>query len=263
MKIPNSTTPPAAPARPTPDPNKTNARNDAAPADDSPAPAEGRDFASVLEEVARPRERERLDEEDGGRETTDAKKSDRAEGDTEARRREGREGSGGDSGGGDARGGLDQRGALREVSASQESAGARAILHIADLERIVSAVRAQTLAGGVREVTIELRRSVLEGLRVRLRLDGGGRVAAEFVASTERVRAQLDARAPELAELLRSRGVNLASLTTSSGGGDTASDSRGDGGGDAELSAPSHAQQLTPSPDAADAPDATDTTYRA
>jgi flagellar hook-length control protein FliK len=63
-------------------------------------------------------------------------------------------------------------------------------------------------------VTIELRRSVLEGLKVKLSTDGGGRVTAEFIAASERVRSQLDARAGELAELLRGRGVNLASLRT-------------------------------------------------
>ena len=264
MKIP-TTTPPAAPARPSPDPDKADARRDAASAGESQAPeASGRDFASVLEEVARPRERARPDEDDAARETTDSKKGDRAEPDAEARRREGREGGGGEAGGGDARGGLDQRGALREVSAAQEPAGARAILHIADLERIVSSVRAQTLAGGAREVMIELRRSVLEGLRVRLRLDGGGRLAAEFLAPTEHVRAQLDARAQELAELLRSRGLNLASLGTSVGGGDTGSEPRGQGG--REPSAPAPARPLTSSPEegeASGAADATDTTYRA
>jgi flagellar hook-length control protein FliK len=99
------------------------------------------------------------------------------------------------------------------VSAGVEQASARAILHVADLERIVSAVRAQ-LVEGRHVVTIELRRSVLEGLKVRLSSDGDGRVTAEFIAASERVRTQLDARAGELAELLRGRGVNLAELRT-------------------------------------------------
>ena len=79
----------------------------------------------------------------------------------------------------------------------------------------------------MREVTIELRRSVLEGLRVKLGTDGAGRVTAEFIAASERVRAQVDARASELAELMRSRGINLAEVRASVG--DSNADSRGGG----------------------------------
>lgn len=264
-----------------PRPNETNrptarrSTNDASPpaaADDAAEPTapQGRDFASVLEEVSRPRARER-EETDADAEPFEAKTRDRAEGGEEARRRDERHG---DGEGGDARGGggFDQRGAVREVAATQEAAGARAILHIADLERIVSAVRAQTLAGGVREVTIELRRSVLEGLRVSLRLDGAGRVAAEFIASSERVRAQVDARAPELAELLRSRGVQLTTLRASVGA-DSSGRGLPDDGRQAdavELSAARHhgppAAEAAPDEAAAaddDAPAGGTTTYRA
>lgn len=212
MKIPETTN-----AHMRPNVNKTSPSKDAGGAGRDETVegggAAGRDFASVLEDVARPRERAGADDEGDG-ELFDSKTSERADGEPEARRREERDGSDGGDGKG---GGFDQRGGVREVAPTQDATGARAILHIADLERIVSAVRTQTLASGAREVTLEMRRSVLEGLRVKLSIDGSGRVSAEFIASSERVRAQLDARAPELAEILRSRGVNLASLRTTVG----------------------------------------------
>lgn len=229
--------------------------------------APARDFASVLEELTRAEQRQ--DDEGEGEQRRDTKQSDRAEHEPEARRREDRQN---DSDGRHG-GGFEQRhGALREVSASTEAANARAILHVADLERIVSAVRAQALADGRREVVIELKRSVLEGLRVHLSTDATGRVTAEFIAASERVRAQLDGRAGELAELLRSRGVNLAALRTSvgaeaGGGGHAPRD-----GSSAQAFLPGGASSLTPSattPNAEDpTPDGTDepnagSTYRA
>ncbi|HEX5708218.1 MAG TPA: flagellar hook-length control protein FliK [Pyrinomonadaceae bacterium] len=231
MKIPTTPHVPAVGPRPSDDANKPSARKSASSADathaDEPAEsagAAGRDFASVLEEVARPRERTATKDEGEG-EQFESKSRESVEGEPEARRREGREGGeGSDTKGG---GGFDQRGGVREVLPAQGEAGARSILHIADLERIVSAVRAQTLAGGAREITIELRRSVLEGLKVKLSLDGAGRVAAELIAASERVRAQLDARTGELAEILRSRGVNLASLSTSVGADASGQNARG------------------------------------
>jgi hypothetical protein len=186
--------------------------------------ATGRDFASVLDEVSGAREGERRETDSRG-ERAEAKSSERAIESPPSKRREEQKGDEGDSKGGG--GGFEQRASLRETVTTQEQPGARAILHIADLERIVSAVRTQTLAAGAREVTIELRRSVLEGLRVKLSSDGAGRVTAEFLAASERVRAQIDARASELAEIMRSRGVNLASVRTSVGAGASDSDARG------------------------------------
>lgn len=268
MKIPVT---PHVPPRPAADANKPSARragqaNENAPPDDAegPASAPSRDFASVLEEVTRPRERAGADEE-GDAETFESKSRERAESEPEAGRREERQG--GDAGGDASGGGFEQRGAVREAAAGSDAAGARSILHIADLERIVSAVRAQTLAGGVREVTIDLRRSVLEGLRVRLTLDGAGRVAAEFVAGSERVRAQVEARAAELAEVMRSRGLNLTSLRASVGADASGRDA---GGGRQELNAPApavrrgDAAETSPAGDAANEGDGnTGTTYRA
>lgn len=187
-----------------------------------------RDFASVLDEVSNSGDGERQEGETRNNKL-DAEPKERAAESPFTKRREERKG--GDSSGGDAGkgGGFEQRAAsLRETASSaQEQPGARLIMHIADLERIVSAVRTQALAGGVREVTIDLRRSVLEGLRVKLGTDGAGRVTAEFIAASERVRAQVDARSSELAELMRSRGINLSEVRSSLG--DSASDSRGGG----------------------------------
>ena len=171
--------------------------------------AHGRDFASVLEDITRARNRQ--DHESNDSERQDTKASDRAEHEREAQRRRDQrdEGTGG--------GGFDQRSGVREARLRGEATSARAILHIADLERIVAAVRTQIIAGGRREVTLELQRSVLEGLRVKLSADEAGRITAEFIAATEKVRAQLDARSSDLAELLRSRGINLAALRTTVG----------------------------------------------
>lgn len=106
----------------------------------------------------------------------------------------------------------------RDVQAGGEVKSPRAILNIADLERIVSTIRTQFVAGNRREVTIDLHRSVLEGLRVKLSSDDTGRVTAEFISGSAAVKEQLDAHASGLADLLRSRGVDLASLKTSVGG---------------------------------------------
>lgn len=221
MKIP-----PANPltTRPGSEPNRTvtkrgqvsteNSRFDDA---DDPVESNGaaeRDFASVFDEVVS-RETTRQDEEahdEGDRRLS--RETERAEHDGSTRRQEEREGGSNQAGTDGRGGGFDTRAGLREVSAGSEATSARAILHIADLERIVSAVRSQVAEGGRHVVTIELRRSALEGLKVKLTAEGGGRVTAEFIAASERVRSQIDARAGELAELLRGRGVNLAALRT-------------------------------------------------
>lgn len=183
------------------------------------AGAAERDFASVFDEVAsRPEQRE---DESGEGDRRASRETERAEHDGSTQRREEREGGGSDNAGDGRGGGFEHRAALRETNVASDATAARSILHVADLERIVSAVRSQVADGGRHVVTIELRRSVLEGLQVRLSTDGAGRVTAEFIAASERVRSQIDARASELAELLRGRGVNLAALRTSvEAGGD-------------------------------------------
>jgi|GEM_PF-5777257 len=179
-------------------------------ADAQSASVTRRDFASVLDEMARPRptqSRDDNDQDSNDFESKESKPSERAEREREARRREDREQESG--------GGFEQRSGVRELAPRGEAVGARAILHIADLERIVAAVRTQINAEGRKQLTMQLQRSVLEGLRVKLSADETGRVTVEFIAASERIKTQLDARSTELAELLRSRGVNLAALKTS------------------------------------------------
>ncbi|HVF55261.1 MAG TPA: hypothetical protein VM934_03875 [Pyrinomonadaceae bacterium] len=216
MKIPPTTN---TPATKVPESNKTTTKRGVAQANESagddatttaPAETEGRDFASVLEEVSRTERRQDREVESEG-DSKDSKRPEKSEREAVERREERR----GEDGGGRGGGGFDRApGGVREIGSPTDAASARAILHIADLERIVSAVRTQLLAGGRHEVTIELRRSVLEGLQVKLSAGADGRVTAEFIAASERVRAQIDARASELADIMRSRGINLASLNT-------------------------------------------------
>jgi flagellar hook-length control protein FliK len=210
MKVTSSVN---APEQQKPSAAKANNKNQAAEAnaqgsenEGAQSVAQGRDFASVLDEVNR--EREQQDQHIKEDERTETKTSDRAGRERLVQKREDRHDS--ETGGG----GFGRRSEISETALLTEATNARAILHIADLEKIVAAVRTQMLSGGRHEVTLDLHRSVLEGLRIRLTRDTQGRLNAEFIASTEKVRSQLEARAPELSELLRARGVDLASLNT-------------------------------------------------
>ncbi|MER3427740.1 MAG: hypothetical protein C4334_06520 [Pyrinomonas sp.] len=171
-------------------------------------------FADVFEEVTRSAQRRERSEADQSEDRCDDKeRTGQAEREPEAHRREEkRSRSDAESGFGGWSGSFN---ADTETNAT-EAPNARAILHIADLERIVSAIRLQVL-GNRREVIIQLQRSVLEGLRVKLSADEMGRIMAEFIAASERARAQIEARANELMAIMRSRGINLASLRTSVG----------------------------------------------
>lgn len=92
---------------------------------------------------------------------------------------------------------------------------ARSILHIADLERLVATIRSQITLGGKREVVLQLKQSVLEGLSVKITTDRTTKVQIEFLAASENVRSQIEKHSAELAGILRGRGINLQSLTTS------------------------------------------------
>jgi hypothetical protein len=247
--------------RPGPEPNRAVTKRgqvstDASRLDDADEMVESggaaeRDFASVFEEVAaRPERRDEEAHDEGDRRVS--RDAERAEHDGSTRRRDEREGGSNQTGGDGRGGGFDTRAGLREVTVVGDNMSARAILHVADLERIVSAVRAQLVEGGRHVVTIELRRSVLEGLKVKLTAEGGGRVTAEFVAASERVRSQLDARAGELAELLRGRGVNLAALRAGveTGAGATG----GEGGSQSEELSQAVGRARAASTDASNAP---------
>ena len=94
-----------------------------------------------------------------------------------------------------------------------ENFAARSILHIADLERMILAVRKLTKLDGRREITLKLSRSVLEGLQVKITTGGAARTQIEFLAANEKIRSQIEDHSDELAEILRGRGINLQSLT--------------------------------------------------
>lgn len=96
-----------------------------------------------------------------------------------------------------------------------ENFAARSILHIADLERMISAVRKLTKLDGKREITLELKRSVLEGLKVKITAGDASQIQIEFLAANEKIRSQIENHSEELANILRGRGVNLQSLRTS------------------------------------------------
>lgn len=101
------------------------------------------------------------------------------------------------------------------LKADNDVASAQAILPVADMERILAAVRTQVLPGGNREVTLDLQRSVLDGLRIRLTADPRGRIGVEFLAPSAAVKGQVDARAGELADMFRANGVKLDTLHSS------------------------------------------------
>lgn len=88
---------------------------------------------------------------------------------------------------------------------------ARAILHIADLERIISSIRANNVATG-KQITIELKRSIFQGLELKLTIGKDKGVIAEFITSDENVKNQLNAKATEIAGILRDRGIKLTKL---------------------------------------------------
>jgi hypothetical protein len=100
-------------------------------------------------------------------------------------------------------------------------ASAQAILPAADMERILAAIRTQVLPGGHRAVTLDLQRSVLEGLRIKLTADPHGRIAVEFLANSEAVKGQIDARAGELVQMFGAHGVKLETLQSSVGNAST------------------------------------------
>lgn len=180
----------------------------------------GREFASVLENVAparNPDEHRHDDERDERAGETHNRRSAADGARPERETREADETLNAINGSGQ---GFESR-IIRppDVPMNQEAtANVRSILHIADLERIVAAVRAQTIANNRQEVTLQLRHAVLDGSSIRLSAGKSGRVDVEFIAASERVAAQLDARTLDLANLLRSRGINLAAVKTSIGG---------------------------------------------
>lgn len=81
---------------------------------------------------------------------------------------------------------------------------ARAILHIADLERMIATIRTETFRQQ-KQVLIALKNSVLKGLQIRLTIDANGQIKAEFLALNEQIKKQLNRRKNELSEILKNR----------------------------------------------------------
>jgi hypothetical protein len=81
---------------------------------------------------------------------------------------------------------------------------ARQILHIADLERIISTIRTENFQHE-KQVTIALKNSILEGLQIKLTVTENGKLKAEFLALNEQIKKQLNVRKKELSEILRNR----------------------------------------------------------
>ena len=211
---------------------QTNKTNNARPVVQHNEPPDGvnvthtgsQNFASILERVGKPKDKERdkdFKESDTtrSRETKSKEETEETEEIIQTIAEEKEEETKRDShSSNDGGGGFGQMsGGVRETFiASSDTINARAILHIADLERIVSVIRTKIQTGQQREVLIELKNSVLDGLKIRLTATvEGNRVSAEFIAATERVKTQLDARLSDLSDLLRSRGVALDRLKTS------------------------------------------------
>jgi len=89
-------------------------------------------------------------------------------------------------------------------SASETVSPARSILHIADLERIISTIRTENFQNQ-KQVTIALKNSVLQGLQIKLTITENGKIKAEFLALNEQIKKQLNLRKKELSEILHNR----------------------------------------------------------
>lgn len=98
-----------------------------------------------------------------------------------------------------------------KVASETSVPAARSILHIADLERIVSTLRTIE-SNNSKQVLIALKNSILEGLQIKLTIDANGKLKAEFLAANEKLKEQLKARKNELSEIFKNRGVKFQQL---------------------------------------------------
>lgn len=98
-----------------------------------------------------------------------------------------------------------------KVSGETSIPAARSILHVTDLERIVSTLRTIETKNS-QQVLISLKNSVLEGLEIKLTVDENGKLKAEFLALNEKIKEQLKARKNELSEIFKNRGVKFQQL---------------------------------------------------
>lgn len=178
-------------------------------------------FASLLESTAKAEKPGQHDESSSDEQREErkneskreAREKDRAENRSSDARPENYESAGGQTSG-QQQSGFGMNGQVGGLNLNENFA-ARSILHIADLERLVSTVRTQATLGGRREITLQLKRSVLEGLQIKITTGANAKVQLEFLAASENVRAQVEKHSEELASILRGRGIDLETLKTS------------------------------------------------
>lgn len=173
-------------------------------------------FSNILASATKIQKNDSRDDEAGEERRDDEKKerlrdkesTDSAGGDSKSEKYD--SSAGGQFGG---QSGFGERGNVGNLNLGEVFA-ARSILHIADLEKLISTIRSQTLLGGKREIILQMRRSVLEGLQVKITTDPSTKVQIEFLAANEKVRAEIEKHSTELAGILRGRGINLETLKT-------------------------------------------------
>jgi hypothetical protein len=193
-----------------------NSANPLKTAQSVPAPSTSA-FAKILEENRRQTGKDdspaaKMDSADTDSKTTRAEKEEKtgrqSEAKTSLKERGGKHGDGGaDQNGDENQPPVVAPAALqvRKNSVTETAApAARAILHIADLERIVSSVRTDTFQNQ-KQITIALKNSVLQGLQIKLTIAENGRIKAEFLALDEQIKKQLSRRKNELSEILKNR----------------------------------------------------------
>jgi hypothetical protein len=190
-----------------------NSSNSLKTAETVPAPTSSA-FAKILEENLKEKDNSPVAKTDSADNDTKTSKSERDEKLSrlaeEKKELEERNSKNGDS---DARGDGDENqsqmislAALQSQinSVSETASPARSILHVADLERIISTIRTENFQNQ-KQVTIALKNSVLQGLQIKLTITENGKIKAEFLALNEQIKKQLNLRKKELSEILANR----------------------------------------------------------
>ncbi|HEY8561460.1 MAG TPA: hypothetical protein VIL74_13880 [Pyrinomonadaceae bacterium] len=103
----------------------------------------------------------------------------------------------------------------RAATSAETAPAARSILHVADLERIVSYIRTENFQNR-KQVTIALKNSVLQGLQIRLTITENGKLKAEFLALDRQIKSKLEKRRKELSEILKNRSPLFSEIAISS-----------------------------------------------
>lgn len=99
-----------------------------------------------------------------------------------------------------------------QKSDSENVPAARAILHVADLEKIISYIRTQNMQNG-QEILIALKNSVLQGLEIKISLNKSGNLKAEFIVLNEQIRKQIKKREEELLKILKQRSSKFSEIS--------------------------------------------------